>query len=79
MVKLVATTGGCSGSPEKCSGCGGNHFGRSSVAWHCADCGRYYPTELGFESLKEKLERAQSLMNDFKLAREDLEKIIKQP
>ena len=72
-MKLIKTTGGSNGAPEKCNTCGNQHFQKSNIAWHCTTCGRYCPTELGFSTLKEHLTRAQNLMKDFKLAINELE------
>ena len=76
-LRLVKTTGGESGAPEKCNKCGSTHFARSGIAWHCTTCGVYYPTKLGFESLKENLKQLHLLQNRLTFMRQELEDLVK--
>ena len=77
MIKLVKTTGGTHGSPIECGSCNSKHFAKSGIAWHCTACGSYHPTAIGFETIKESVEQANSLMKRFNGAINDLAKIIK--
>lgn len=77
-MRLVKTTGGHAGAPAKCDKCGSEHFGKSGLAWHCLDCQTYYPTSLGFETIKKHFQQADRLMKEFKLAVNDLERIVKE-
>lgn len=58
MLNLVKTVAGENGAPTECYKCGGKHFITSGIGWHCIDCNTYYPSALGFESIKKKLELA---------------------
>jgi hypothetical protein len=55
-MRLIKTTGGNDGAPAECYKCGSRDFVSSGIAWHCIICGTYYPTALGFESIKKKLQ-----------------------
>jgi len=77
-MKLVKTTGGQNGAPANCGGCGGIHFAKSGIAWHCTTCGVYHPTKLGFESLKENIKQLERLKNQMTFIRQDLEQLVKE-
>ena len=62
---LIKTQGGSAGSPLACRNCGSKAFLRSQVAWHCADCKTYYPTELGFQAIKLQIEKLSALPKAF--------------
>jgi len=76
MLKLVKTLGGSNGAPNKCNRCHGKDFKKSNLAWHCIYCGTYVPTELGFETIKTRLQNMEKLTNSFKLAIDDLERTV---
>ena len=72
MLKLVKTTGGSLGTPRVC-GCGSTGFGKSGIAWHCVNCGTYYPTELGFASIKSHIQEMHDLQAQLSKMRKELE------
>ena len=75
-LKLIKTTGGSDGSPHKCSNCHQKHFVKSGIAWHCVSCATYYPTSLGFDTMKKHIEHAESLAKSFKRSLDELERIV---
>jgi threonine synthase len=78
VLEIVKTTGGNNVAPSKCDSCGGIHFAKSGIAWHCTACGVYHPTKLGLESLKASLNRLKQLKNQMTFVRQDLEQLVKE-
>lgn len=79
-LRLVKTTGGNNGSPDKCKSCGSTHFVRSRIAWNCSQCGSYVPINLRTyghaDKLQKDLEVLTELHKEFKRALDDLERIV---
>jgi hypothetical protein len=77
-LKLIKTTGGSNGSPLECTKCHQKDFIKSGIAWHCVSCSTYYPTSLGFDTMKKHMEHAESLARSFKRTLDELERIVKE-
>ena len=77
-MKLIKTFGGNNGAPMECNQCGAKHFGKTDMAWHCITCGIYQPTALGFNTIKENIEKAYKLLEEHKKSLEQLERLVKE-
>lgn len=81
MLKLVKTINGHGGSPKKCS-CGSIHFMRAGVAWHCSQCGIYFPTDISksnpYKSLQNNLDQLNQLHGRLKGMLNELEELVKE-
>lgn len=80
MITLVKTTGGSSGTPDKCA-CGSIDFIRSGIAWACSECHSYVPPTLSkgvapIESLKRDIEALKTYQVKLKEMIKELEETI---
>lgn len=71
MLRLIKTSNGSNGSPTACNSCGSVHFIKAGIAWHCADCGVYFPTkfttpgsDLGIKTNFDKLITTQKELRE---------------
>lgn len=75
-IRLVKTMGGNDGSPASCRSCGSVHFIKAGIAWHCSNCGTYFPTNLS--NLKKDFNKLTQLQNEFRAAINKLENLVKE-
>lgn len=81
-IRLIKTIGGSSGTPDKCPGCGSTHFMRAGIAWHCANCGVYFPANLSTQGslsrLKANFNDLTKLQGELKTMVSELEELVKE-
>lgn len=75
-IKLIKTVGGSSGTPEKCMGCGSISFLRAGIAWHCANCGNYFPANLS--GVKANFDQLTKMNGELKTMINKLEELVKE-
>jgi ribosomal protein L37AE/L43A len=79
---LVKTTGGTNGTPTTCKGCNSSHFVKVGIAWHCSNCGTYFPAKLSqtvtAESIRKDFKDLDYLHRSLKDAIRTLEKLVKE-
>lgn len=80
MIRLVKTVGGDSGTPHTCK-CGAAHFIKTGPAWHCTECGNYYPLDFSdkhhTKNLIDNLNKLTALHKRLRFMVDDLERIVK--